>query len=176
MKYQSQMRNVPPGLKNHSQTKAEAYNIPPVYCQTLCYRPPFGLSTAECLSTIKRTKKIDDKYCHPQSPVCTLSHHERLLTTSKPNHHRKKAITQKELCPNASPFVRGNLLRMNKQTCALSLRVALSPEAAALLTPAKLKTCQPLSLKPKKKTLCPTSETSQTSRKSLVGKVKPGLK
>ncbi len=43
------MLNVLRGLKNHSQPKAEADNVQPVYCQALCYRPPFGLSTGESL-------------------------------------------------------------------------------------------------------------------------------
>jgi len=33
---------------------------------------------------------------------------------------------------NASRFIRRNLLRINKQACALSLRAALYPEAAAV--------------------------------------------
>jgi len=61
-----------------------------------------------------------------------LPRHEQLLAASKPNHYRKKAITQKEFCPNASPIVWQNLLQINKHTCALSLHVALYPETAAI--------------------------------------------
>jgi len=44
--------------------------------------------------------------------------------------------------------------------------------AAALAHTRVVGNWQHLSTKPKKQTLCPTSGTSQTSRKSLAGKVK----